>query len=526
MPAEALRVVLFGLPSAGKSALLGALTQAAQVQESLLNGRIVNPPEAFAELHKNFADNRLQPTADDVTAYPLALEPLSGGSPLIAELVDCNGSRAAEMVNGQRPVQGWRSGALGKAIGGADALIVAADAAADAAQLQRDYGQLAGFLRLLQQSRGKRTEVAGLPVYLVLTKCDLLAKKTDTAAAWRQRVEERKRQVELSFNKYLAQQADREAAAFGKLELHVLATATRLPVLADRPGNPQEPYGVAELFRQSLQGAARFQEREDSCADRLKMTLFGTAGLVALMLALAVGVYATRPSAEVVALENELAGVLPSPEAPPADRLKEPLDKKLVRLHLIQKDPFYNQLPNSTRDEVASYVQEVETYQKFNKDFLEKVRDPRLATRAEDLAKIETQLNENPLPSEYASDWKDTRVGRRPDQWRNDLKILRAEVKQADAWIHEQIRKGRELEEEGLGLRKASPEAKKAWLNRYRQYLEQQWPHPPGTRPPGAAGVTYETAYRFDKVERARQVWDEFKQKRLAYVRQLLDEGS
>src|SRR5437870_13747071 len=116
MPAEALRVVLFGLPSAGKSALLGALTQ---LQETLLDGRIVNSSEAFAELHKRFAENHLQPTADDVTTYPLTFEPYSGGSPLVAELIDCNGSRAAEMVNGQRPVQGWRSGALGKAIGGA-----------------------------------------------------------------------------------------------------------------------------------------------------------------------------------------------------------------------------------------------------------------------------------------------------------------------------------------------------------------------------------------------------------------------
>jgi hypothetical protein len=524
--ASALRVVLFGLPSAGKSALLGALTQAARVQETLLNGRLVTSPEALAELHTSFANDHLRPTSDDVTAYPLTLEPLSGGKPLVADLVDVSGRKAAEMVSGARPVRGWRSGALGKAIAAADALIVVTDASADIAHLQRDFGQLAAFLRLLEQSRGKRTDVSGLPVYLVLSKCDLLAKRTDTAADWLERVQERRRQVEAGFDKYLSQQPERAALAFGKLEYRVFATAARLPVLADRPGNPQEPYGVAELFRQCLHAAARFQEREDRSDDRLRVTITGAAGLIALMLLLAVAVHASRPSAEVAALENELHGILPSQDAAPAERLKEPLDKKLEHLHRIEKDPSYPQLPGDTRDEVAKYVQEVETYRKFNKDFLERVRDPRLATREEDLAKIEKQLADNPLPEEYAADWKDTRIGRRSQQWRNDIQILRAEVKKAEAWIHEQIGKGKELQDDGLELRKAPPETKKDWLERYRRYLERQWPHPPGTRPPGAIGVSYETVYRFDKVERARQVWDEFKRAKLGYVRQLLDEGS
>jgi len=521
-----LKVVLFGLPAAGKSALLGALGQAAQVQEAVLDGRIIKSSEAFAELHKGFADNRLQPTPDEVTAYPLSLEPLSGGPALAAELVDCSGTKAAEIVTGQRPLDGWRSGTLGTAICDADALIVPVDAAADAAQLQRDFGQIAGFLRQFEQKRGRRTDVTGLPVYVVLTKCDLLAKKSDSAAAWQQRVEERKRQVEQGFKKYLAQQADRAALAFGKLEVHVTVTATRLPALADRPGNAQEPFGVAELFRQCFRAAAQFQDRQSQSADRLRLTLFGSVGLIALMLLLAVGVYASRPAAEVVALENELHGVLPSPEASPAERLKEPLDKKLARLRLIEKDPDFGKLPASTQDEVARYVREVEAYLKFNKEFLDAVRDPRLASREEDLAKIEKQLGEISLPAEYAAAWKDARVGRRPDQWRKDIKILRTDVDETEVWIHGQMRKGRDLEDEGLELRKAPAAAKKAWLDRYRQYLEKRWPHPPGTRLPGTAGISYETVYRFDKVDRARRVWEEYKQKKLGYVRQLLEEAS
>lgn len=40
---DALRVVLFGLPGAGKSSLLAALPQAAGASPHLLNGRIANP---------------------------------------------------------------------------------------------------------------------------------------------------------------------------------------------------------------------------------------------------------------------------------------------------------------------------------------------------------------------------------------------------------------------------------------------------------------------------------------------------
>ena len=62
----------------------------------------------------------------------------------------------------------------------------------------------ASFLRLLEATRGNRTDIAGLPVYLVLTKCDLLMKPGDGVDAWLERIEECKGQVYQRFKEFLA----------------------------------------------------------------------------------------------------------------------------------------------------------------------------------------------------------------------------------------------------------------------------------------------------------------------------------
>ncbi len=47
-----LSIVLFGMPAAGKSSLLGALAQAAQAQEHLLNGRLTDVSHGLDELRR------------------------------------------------------------------------------------------------------------------------------------------------------------------------------------------------------------------------------------------------------------------------------------------------------------------------------------------------------------------------------------------------------------------------------------------------------------------------------------------
>src|SRR5947209_13976106 len=71
----AVRIVLFGMPDAGKSSLLGALAQAAQTQEHVLNGRLQDVSQGLAELQRRLYEGRPRETLEEVVPYPVVLEP-------------------------------------------------------------------------------------------------------------------------------------------------------------------------------------------------------------------------------------------------------------------------------------------------------------------------------------------------------------------------------------------------------------------------------------------------------------------
>src|SRR5205085_177100 len=253
---------------------------AAQTQEHVLNGRLLDQGHGLVELQRRLYEERPRQTLEEVAPFPVRLEPFpqrgddAAPPPLDAVLFDCDGRVANELLTDKGALQGGRPrGELARAVLRADTLVLAVDAAADPATLQRDFGQFALFLRLLEQGRGQRTEVGGLPVYLILTKCDLLAHPADTAAGWMDRIEERKRQVDRSFQEFLARQAEREHMPFGKIELHLWATAVKRPALADAPAKPREPYGVAELFRQCLASGVAYREHRQRAESRLQWTV-------------------------------------------------------------------------------------------------------------------------------------------------------------------------------------------------------------------------------------------------------------
>src|SRR5438876_9122673 len=71
----ALRLVLFGMPDAGKSSLLGALAQAAQSQEHLLNGHLTDTSKGLAELQRRVYENQPRETLEEIVPYPIVFEP-------------------------------------------------------------------------------------------------------------------------------------------------------------------------------------------------------------------------------------------------------------------------------------------------------------------------------------------------------------------------------------------------------------------------------------------------------------------
>src|SRR5262249_59610843 len=95
-------------------------------------------------------------------------------------------------------------------------------------------------LGLMERGGGGGREVAGLPVFLVLTKCDLLAQPGDGPAEWQDRIAQRRQEVQAHFRRFLARDRRGEPAPpFGRLPLPVSAPAVPHPPPAPPPPRPR-----------------------------------------------------------------------------------------------------------------------------------------------------------------------------------------------------------------------------------------------------------------------------------------------
>src|SRR5262249_36016894 len=107
---DALRVVLFGLPDAGKSSLLGALDQAAHVQERALQGTLEDQSKSREELRRRVYEGRPRETLQEIIPYPVVYRPFPGagpddGGPTPAVLFDCDGRAANELLTGRASLE-------------------------------------------------------------------------------------------------------------------------------------------------------------------------------------------------------------------------------------------------------------------------------------------------------------------------------------------------------------------------------------------------------------------------------------
>lgn len=505
-------IILLGLPGSGKSSLLGALAQAAQVQSDLLGFTLdCASDQVLDDLQKQTYDNKPQATADE-THYPITLQTERKAS-LRAMLIDTAGQGTKGFRTGKASLEG-RTG-LPRSLSSADTVLLVVDASAKPAELEADFEELAQILRRLEESRSRRSDIGGLPVYLVLSKCDQLAKKGDSHGKWMERIEESKEEIERRFHDFLAARNGTDRMPFGTIDLHLWATAVKRPPLADRPTRPNEPFGVAELFRQCLVSAQAFEARRRRSHRHMVAAVSGVLGMVLVLGLVAAGFFMSRPSAELAALENAAQALLPRPGASAADRLKEPLEDRLQALTKIETTAGFAKLPAKTREDIKEAKEELEAYLALNKEFLARVQDPRFAVRNEDLARIEKGLDELAVPPEYAAAWADSKLGRRQIQWRKDVAALRRAVGDEEAWVRAQIAAADSITKEGgLVIAKSiGPMEREAWFAKVQDYVERDFRNKRSDRIPDGIAVTFDTVYRFGRVDQARRDWDKAKNK-------------
>jgi hypothetical protein len=525
---DALRIVLFGMPDAGKSSLLGALAEAAQTQEHLLNGHLNDLSGGLAELHHRLYDEKPRETLEEVVPYTVTFEPFATQGPGTAAdrteavLVDCDGRVANEILTRRRALAADRAnGELAQAILAADALLLVVDASADPSQVDADFQEFGRFLRLLEQNRGRRSDVGGLPVFLVLAKCDLLAQPGDTLAVWMERIEDRKRQVDARFRKFLARQQAEGPLPFGRIDLHLWATAVKRPELAGTPAKPREPYGVAELFRQAFALARLFQQRRTRSGHRLAWTVVGGAGVVAGMVALLTALLVNRPHEEPAV--QELATKVESYRArepqTASTRLREPLQRKISELTELQTDPQFSHLSQDQQNYVRTRLQELQDYRAYEEKLQALPRLDQMRNERE-LEDVENRLKRLTLPAEHRPDWNQTDAALFHARLLEDVEALRKAAAEIEDWYNSLSQRGQELWT-FAGQKPGAPRAWPDWHREVQTLLARAdaAPYRPADKV-ARSSLTYQTVLRLDGVAAARTNWETIRH-RLERVRDI-----
>jgi GTPase SAR1 family protein len=510
---QALRIVLFGMPDSGKTSLLSALLEAAETQEHVLNGQLTDLSGELAELRVRFHQGNAQPTSEEIVLYPVHFEPRAGGGRefrggLDALLIDCSGLVANELLFRQEPLDGKSAeGVLANSILVADTVFLVVDASGGATELESDFGQLARFLQLLERSRGRRTDISGLPVFLVLSKCDLLAQSGDAAGAWVERIEGRKSEVATRFREFLDRHRGKNGSAFGRIDLHVWATAIKRPTLAGAADKPRGPFGVAELFRQGLASAQSFRRRQGRATRKLARTIGAVVGalgiLCAFALLLILGFW--EPSRLEVRIER--FGVRQRAQ-PPRERLIKP-QAKIDELLAFQNDASFADLPVEKRNYVRDQLAELHAYQAYDQE-LREITDPRDASSLAQLDDIERDLKKLPVPSEYKVEWSQSEAGRRSAEWLEDIAAIREAVQKVDRWYQKLIQDGRHVLDDLSGPNlpgRAKKVLQEAAMPPFPESDKDQ--RLPGSR------VSYDTVFRITSVAETRRKWEEEIKKKL-----------
>lgn len=534
-PPDALRLVLFGLPAAGKTSLLGALGQAARTQAVVLGGVLMDESHQLEALIPQVYEETPRRTLEEVHAYPVRFVPgprnLDEKQPSDVTLLDCDGSVVNDLLARRDELpDDSPEGSLAGEVVRADGIILAIDAASPRSQVQSDFTAFARFLQTLQRSRGERTEVAGLPVFLVLTKCDLLAQPGDSMATWIDRIEARKREVDQHFRQFLAEVAaarkgedakkaaadakKEEPSPFGRLDVHVWATAIKRPPLAGSPPRPHDPYGVAELFRQGLSEARDYRRARDRSQRRLVGLVAAVSGLVVTMAALTAGLWLSALDSRAALLRARVEDFRSAYAGPPAERLRgapEALRDRIQRLEAIRDDDQFERLPAELQVFVTARLDELNAYVPYFEKLLAEPPPTQARTEAVLERSLQRYRDELALPD---PEWADTLAGQLHRQRLEATEALRRAVLAVRNWYLDSSDQATRLWtlanfqgtafDGGIDWAEWTAQVETMLTTRRQPPFRETEPVPGIPGPP----LLYASVFRFDRVVDARTAWE------------------
>jgi GTPase SAR1 family protein len=509
-----LQIVLFGMPAAGKTSLLGALAQAAQSQEHLLHGRLSDQSQGLAELQHRLYEDNPRRTTEEIVPYAVRFEPFAEPAEETEEafdavLIDCDGQVANDLIARRKELsESSPEGTLAREVLDADALILVVDAAAPLPQVEADFTEFGRFLHAFERQRGSQIEVAGLPVFLVLTKCDLLAKSGDTTSDWMEHIEERKRQVHERFQSFLARHAA-DSPAFGSIDLHLWATAVKRPALAGVAAKPQEPYGVAELFWQCLTQAEHFRRRSKRAGKKLMWTVAGMMGAITVLAAMIIALVVSqqRDRGDHV-LENRIErtrDLSAQNRLPPT--LAEAKQKTAEWAELRNQSGFAS-LPRETKELYEQRLNELKDYTAY----FEKLQNQQTLPPGGDRADLQTL--EDRLRGELAvprPEWTETGAAKLHASRLAQVQGLLRAVSHVEDWYSTLVRAAKPLLFADRRPSNGGPSVNWAdWQAKVAQLLDKAVNPPPRDEEPvpGAEPYTYATVTHLPAVIKAREEWE------------------
>lgn len=160
----------------------------------------------------------------------------------------------------------------------------------DHAALEEQLKTFVQCLLVAMSEGGQECEVGGNPVFLVLTRCDLLAQPGDGLKEWQERIDKLKADVRHLLRTLLPPHLSTRHPPFGSMTVRVRATALQRPVLADGAKDLPDRFGVVELFREAAEALRDLARRKRRQPRRLGILLSASIAVLIAMLAMIVWV--------------------------------------------------------------------------------------------------------------------------------------------------------------------------------------------------------------------------------------------